>query len=89
MGSARKGWSYSAGERGRNRVRAFEDNKSGMVTLEFYEQGRFGLVRKRVSLGHGNKERAKQQADKTAAELAEAECPRPERSSNPFSPNAW
>lgn len=38
MTSASKSWSYSTGERGRNRVRAFEDQKSGIIFLEFYDR---------------------------------------------------
>ena len=35
----KKGWSYSTGERGRNKVRAFE-RSSGRLTLEFSDGGR-------------------------------------------------
>ena len=66
MTSAKKRWSYSAGERGRNRVRAYEDHKTGIILAEFYEGGN----RKRISLGHRDVEKAKQQADEMAAELA-------------------
>ena len=51
MSSAKKrGWSYSAGERGRNRVRAYEDS-SGAILLEFYERlpGDGEARRKRIS----------------------------------------
>lgn len=34
-----KRWSYSTGERGRNRVRAFEHPKTGTLFLEFAEGG--------------------------------------------------
>jgi integrase len=73
MGNARKRrWSYSAGERGRNRVRAYEDNKTETLFLEFYERepGSAEARRKRVSLKHCDRDRAKQQADETAARLA-------------------
>lgn len=65
MGSA-KPWSYKAGEKGRNRVRAFERD-SGIIYLEFWEAGE----RERVSTGHRNREKAKQQADELAARFAE------------------
>jgi hypothetical protein len=48
MTHATKRWSYSTGERGRNRVRAFEHPKSGTLFLEFAE----GRQRKRIALGH-------------------------------------
>jgi len=80
MGSTKRGWSYSVGERGRNRVRAFEDNKTGIIMLEFYE-GRPGGIeptRRRVSLGHRDRNQAKQQADEAAAKLGKAEPLRPQ-----------
>ncbi len=80
MGSTKKGWSYSVGERGRNRVRAYEDNKTGIIMLEFYE-GRPGSIeptRRRVSLGHRDRDQAKQQADEAAAKLGKAEPVRPQ-----------
>lgn len=64
MGSAKR-WSYKAGEKGRNRVRAFERD-SGIIYLEFWEAGE----RERLSTGHRNREKAKQQADELAAKLA-------------------
>ncbi len=80
MGSTKKGWSYSVGERGRNRVRAFGDNKTGMIMLEFYEgrSGRIEPARRRVSLGHRDRNQAKQQADEAAAKLGKAEPLRPQ-----------
>ena len=73
MAETKRRWSYSTGERGRNRVRAFE-HSSRMLMLEFYEGGK----RNRVSLGHRDRERAKREADAAAAKLAEAEAPMPE-----------
>ena len=61
-----RSWSYKAGERGRNRVRAYEDNKSGMILLEFREDGK----KRRVSTGHRDREQAKSQADEAAGRLA-------------------
>lgn len=74
MGRSTKRWSYSAGERGRNRVRAFE-HASGVLMLEFYEvrHGYGQPTRKRISLGHRDKAKAKAQADEAAAKLATAE----------------
>lgn len=65
-----KRWSYSAGERGRNRVRVFE-HSSGVLMLEH----RVGGKRRRESLAHRDHEKAKRQADLAAARLSEAEAP--------------
>lgn len=67
----RKAWSYSAGERGRNRVRAYED-VSGAILLEFYElrPGDLEAKRKRISTKTRDRKVAKQRADELAAELA-------------------
>ena len=72
MARKRKDWSYSAGERRRNRVRAFEDKKSRTIFLEFYVRDLASrrLRRTRVSLGHGNRDRAKKAADETAPRFA-------------------
>ena len=59
--------SYGAGEWGRNRVRVFPDPKTGLIQIEWRENGR-RLTR---SLKHRNWDRAKRQADKVAAGLAE------------------
>src|SRR5688572_23633972 len=74
----KKAWSYSTGERGRNRVRAYEDAKSGSLLLEFYERdlGEQEPRRKRVALGHRDREVAKRKADELAAALASTEAPR-------------
>lgn len=64
MGTA-SSWSYKAGEKGRNRVRAYRRD-SGIIYLEFYEAGE----RKRISTGHRDAEKAKQQADELAARFA-------------------
>jgi integrase len=73
----KKSWSYSAGERGRNRVRAYEDDKTGLLFLEFYEAapGQTTPKRKRVALGHRDCDKAKQQADKMAVDLATSAPP--------------
>ena len=55
--------SYSAGEWGRNRVRVFPDPKTGLIQIEWREDGR----RLSRSLGHRNWTRAKRQADEFAA----------------------
>ena len=59
--------SYSAGEWGRNRVRVFPDPRTGIIQVEWRENGR-RLTR---SLRHRDWNRAKRQADKIAAGLAE------------------
>jgi len=63
----RKRRSYSAGEWGRNRVRVFSDPRTGIVQVEWREDGR----KMRRSLRHRNWARAKSQADEIAAGLAE------------------
>ena len=72
MADANKRWSYSAGERGRNRVRVFEDNKTRSILVEFHEPSPVTgeLKRKRVSLGHSDRDQAKRQADELAARFA-------------------
>ena len=65
MGRTKKRWSYSAGERGRNRVRVFEDARSWSILMEVYEDGN----RIRTALGHQDCDRAKQEADEAAAQF--------------------
>lgn len=69
MTHAKKGWSYSAGERGRNRVRAFAHPATGRLFLELYEDGR----RKRFALGTCDREVAKQKAEELATALRRAQ----------------
>ncbi len=64
MARTKRSWrSYSAGEWGRNRVRVFPDPKTGLIQIEWREDGR----RLSRSLGHRNWARAKRQADEVAA----------------------
>jgi len=83
MTSARKGktkgWSYSAGERGVNRVRAYEHPTTGRMFCTVYESDRTGESRrpKRIALGHSDRERAKGQAEEMAAKLRQAVPVRP------------
>lgn len=70
-----KRWSYGAGEWGRNRVRVFERRPGGMLYVEFYERESGRLVKRRYSLGHRDRARAKPQADEVAAATARAELP--------------
>jgi integrase len=72
---AKKPWSYKAGEKGRNRVRAFE--VPGGIFLEYYEQplGSPEPKRKRVSTGHRDRQKAKLQADELAAAFGREEPP--------------
>ncbi len=58
--------SYGAGEWGRNRVRVFPDTKTGILQIEWRENGR-RLTR---SLGHREWVKAKRQADEFAAGFA-------------------
>ena len=69
MTQAMKGWSYSAGEWGRNRVRAFEHPRTGRFFLELTESGK----RKRIALGHRNCEAAKAKAEEVALALRRGE----------------
>ncbi len=55
----KKRFSYSAGEKHRNRVRAFRHSANGKLYLEFREQGKRHTVR----LDTSDEEEAKQQAD--------------------------
>ena len=71
--------SYSAGEWGRNRVRVFPDPKTGMLQIEWRENGR----RLRRSLKHRDWARAKKQADELAAGFA-IPVPRDEREPEPL-----
>jgi integrase len=71
------GWSYSAGERGRNRVRVFE-NRHGTLYVEFYESGPDEQTRpRRYSLRHQDRRKAKQQADEIAVRLGAMEMALP------------
>ena len=58
--------SYGAGEWGRNRVRVFPDPRTGVIQIEWHENGR-RLTR---SLKHRDWRRAKRQADEFAAGFA-------------------
>ncbi len=69
----KKRWSYSTGERGRNRVRAFEHPATGRLFLEFSDGGK----RKRIALGHRDRETAKAKAEEVATALRKAQAPLP------------
>jgi integrase len=62
-----KQWSYTSGEKGCNRVRAFAHPETGRMFLEFREAGR----RTRVALGHRDCEAAKTAAERAAIALRE------------------
>ena len=66
-----KGWSYSAGVKGKNRVRAFEA-RSGLLFVEYRERDDdTGKVkRRRHSLGHRDRKRAVRQTKIIAARMA-------------------
>ena len=61
--------SYSAGERSRNWVRVFPDPKTGLIQIEWRDDGR----RLSRSLKHRDWMRAKRQADEIAAGRAQPE----------------
>ncbi len=64
-------WSYSAGERGRNRVRVFT-NRCGVCYVEWYEPNEHGRpVPRRMSLGHRDRQRARREADRMATMIGE------------------
>ena len=63
-GTKRSRRSYSAGERGRNRVLVFPDPRTGLIQIEWREGGR----RLTQSLGHRDRDRAKRQADAVACQ---------------------
>jgi integrase len=71
MTHANSRWSYSTGERGRNRVRALAHPKTGGLFLEFAD----GRKRKRVALGHRDREAAKTKAEDLAAALRRGYAP--------------
>ena len=64
----KKRWSYNAGERGRNWVRAFQQPRDGKFYLEWYGDGRRRAV---LLKGVTTPEAAKQKADDLAAGFAE------------------
>lgn len=77
MARANKSWSYSAGERGRNRVRAYEDAARGTIFFEFYEAvpGTTTVRRTRVSAGPLDRTAAKGKADEMAAAMSKPDRP--------------
>lgn len=64
-------WSYKAGEKGRNRVRVYEDATRGVIFAEVIERHPTTGARskKRIALGHCDRERAKADAEKMAIAL--------------------
>lgn len=71
MPQAKKRWSYCTGERGRNRVRAFEHPKTSRLFLEFADRGK----RSRVALGHRDRSAARAKAEELAAALRSGSAP--------------
>ena len=71
MTHATRRWSYSTGERGRNRVRAFAHPETGRLFLELYDHG----ARRRIALGHTDRDAAKQKAEEVATALRRDEAP--------------
>lgn len=75
----KKGWSYSTGEWGANRVRAYDRGTKG-IFLEFYESESGvigGRKRVRMTLGHSDREAAKTKADEIALAFRRHEVIRP------------
>src|SRR5688500_18250847 len=67
-------WSWSAGKRGENAVRVFKDPKSEPLFVEFYETTSTGRrKRRRVALGHSDRDRAMSQALDIAAKLRDSQ----------------
>ena len=76
MGDRRKKfWSYVAGDRGRNWVRTFEKEKGSLLFIEWYEADGGGAAskRKRASLRHRDRGKAKDAADELAAAFIKGE----------------
>lgn len=75
----RESWSYKAGERGTNRVRAYEEPATGRVFIEYYDRD-FGAAvakRKRVAVPDNDRNAAKRMADEAALKLrTDADQPR-------------
>lgn len=69
----KRAFSYSAGERGRNRVRVGTDRRTGILYMAWMEHGR----EVRRSLGHRDQQEAKRQADALAARFADVQEPAP------------
>jgi integrase len=69
-------WSYSTGEKGKNRVRVYE--KGAAIFIETFERDgpANDWKRRRVSLGRCDHEDAKVVADETAARIRRHEAPR-------------
>ncbi len=67
----RQRWSYSTGERGQNRIRAFAHPVTGRMFLEFTDHGR----RTRLALGHRDADAAKAKAEELAVALRRGTVP--------------
>lgn len=74
--SRRPAWSWTTGEKGRNRVRVFTHPKSGVLYLEWYAPGPSGRpVARTRSLGHTNREDGKAAAEALAATMRQHGLP--------------
>lgn len=77
--SRRPSWSWTTGEKGRNRVRVVTHPKSGVLYLEWYAPGPAGRpVARTRSLGHTNRDEAKAAAEALAATMRHHGPPAPE-----------
>lgn len=70
-----KRWSYITGERGRNRVRVFAHSTTGLLYLEYKQDGQ----KARTALSHRDREEGKRQADELALHLRRPEASLPHR----------
>lgn len=76
--SRRPLWSWTTGEKGRNRVRVFTHPKSGVLYLEWYAPSPAGRpVARTRSLGHANRDEAKAAAETMAATMRQHGPPAP------------
>lgn len=82
--ASRKRWSYAAGEKGRNRVRVFEDPRTGVIQAEYYEPNpHTGKAKRRTtSLETRDRKEAIRKAHRIAEAFGELEAQR-ERQQEP------
>ena len=69
--SGKRGWSWATGEKGKNRVRVYDRGARGIFLDVFVRDLVTGTAtRKRISLGHADRESAKRKAEELAATSA-------------------
>lgn len=79
MGKHTERWNYVAREKGRNRIQVFERSGGRNFAIECWDvdPGTGHSKRRRMSLGHRDREQAKAQADELASKLARNPKPKP------------